>query len=83
MLCPISSDIAYLSQVPGCGKDLQGEKTYNIRYKVCASHLTLPEVDINGSMMRFCQQCARFQPVSDFDALKRSCRERLQKHNQR
>jgi len=70
-------------QVPGCARDLKDEKTYNVRYKVCGEHLTMPQVDINGQEMRFCQQCARFQPISDFDALKRSCRERLQKHNQR
>lgn len=32
---------------------------------------------------RFCQLCGRFQPLSDFDDKRRSCRERLQKHNAR
>eukprot|EP00192_Tetraselmis_astigmatica_P004542 CAMPEP_0117693552 /NCGR_PEP_ID=MMETSP0804-20121206/26945_1 /TAXON_ID=1074897 /ORGANISM="Tetraselmis astigmatica, Strain CCMP880" /LENGTH=499 /DNA_ID=CAMNT_0005507121 /DNA_START=129 /DNA_END=1629 /DNA_ORIENTATION=- len=70
-------------QVPGCQQDLRDMKVYNIRYKVCAEHLTMPEVEIKGEKVRFCQQCARFQPVDEFDSLKRSCRARLEKHNQR
>uniref|UniRef100_A0A061R8W2 Squamosa promoter binding 4 n=1 Tax=Tetraselmis sp. GSL018 TaxID=582737 RepID=A0A061R8W2_9CHLO len=70
-------------QVPNCGKGLKDAKAYNIRYRVCPEHLTAPEVELHGQKMRFCQQCARFQQVGEFDALKRSCRQRLQKHNER
>ncbi|KFM27939.1 Squamosa promoter-binding-like protein 9 [Auxenochlorella protothecoides] len=37
----------------------------------------------NGVRSRFCQQCGRYQPLEDFDDTKRSCRVRLQRHNQR
>ena len=70
-------------QVPGCGKELKEEKSYNMRYKVCGDHLAMSEVEMADGKFRFCQQCARFQPIGDFDGLKRSCRQRLQKHNER
>lgn len=74
----------FLCQVPSCGRDLAPLKLYNIRYKVCADHLVMPEVMMgDGRMQRFCQQCARFQDVTDFDGLKKSCRARLEKHNER
>lgn len=73
-----------MCQIPNCGKELKDEKPYNIRYKVCSAHLNMAEVVIeNGENMRFCQQCARFQLASEFDGLKRSCRARLMKHNER
>eukprot|EP00951_Prasinocladus_malaysianus_P032350 scaffold314724_cov44-Prasinocladus_malaysianus.AAC.1 len=43
----------------------------------------MSEVQMDGNKVRFCQQCAKFQPLEDFDGLKRSCRSRLEKHNQR
>ena len=70
-------------QVPGCEPDAKDMKVYNIRNKVCNVHLGMAEVDIDGAMMRFCRQCARFQPTTEFDGLKRSCRQRLEKHNER
>ena len=33
--------------------------------------------------MRFCQQCGRFQPLSDFEGAKKSCRAKLELHNAR
>jgi hypothetical protein len=69
--------------VIGCGRELKEEKAYNIRYKVCGDHLIAPEVEMAEGKVRFCQQCARFQPMRDFDGLKRSCRQRLQLHNTR
>lgn len=70
-------------QVAGCTSDPNEMKVYHIRNKVCNTHLTMDEVDIDGTMMRFCRQCARFQPVTEFDSMKRSCRVRLEKHNER
>ena len=32
---------------------------------------------------RFCQQCGRFQPLGEFEGLRRSCREKLDAHNAR
>ena len=37
----------------------------------------------DGQLQRFCQQCGRFHPLSAFDGSKRSCRERLDRHNAR
>uniref|UniRef100_A0A7S1SJ13 SBP-type domain-containing protein n=1 Tax=Tetraselmis chuii TaxID=63592 RepID=A0A7S1SJ13_9CHLO len=73
----------FTCQVPGCARDLAPLKLYNIRYRVCGEHLVMPEVSFEGKVQRFCQQCARFQDVGDFDGLKKSCRARLEKHNER
>ncbi len=40
-------------------------------------------MQLRAGERRFCQQCGRFQPLEDFDTNKRSCRERLQRHNAR
>lgn len=37
----------------------------------------------DGQLQRFCQQCGRFHLLSAFDDNKRSCRERLARHNER
>lgn len=42
-----------------------------------------PSIHREGRSQRFCQQCGRFHDVGDFDAAKRSCRARLQRHNAR
>ncbi len=34
----------------------------------------------DGTPHRFCQQCGRFHPLSDFDGERRSCRTMLQRH---
>ena len=36
---------------------------------------------LNGNLMRFCQQCGRFQALAEFDGQKRSCRKKLAAHN--
>ena len=38
---------------------------------------------IDGRHVRFCQQCGRFQPIADFDTGRKSCRKKLESHNQR
>lgn len=40
-------------------------------------------VGLDGELKRFCQQCGRFHPLTAFDENKRSCRERLARHNER
>ncbi|RMZ52284.1 hypothetical protein APUTEX25_001674 [Auxenochlorella protothecoides] len=70
-------------QVEGCGAQLEGLKEYHRRYKVCEYHLKVDCIMRNGVRSRFCQQCGRYQPLEDFDDTKRSCRVRLQRHNQR
>ena len=38
---------------------------------------------LDGCHVRFRQQCGKFQPLSDFDTDRRSCRKKLQIHNSR
>lgn len=38
-------------------------------------------MEINGALVRFCQQCGRFQPLTEFDDSKKSCRKKLGMHN--
>ena len=70
-------------QVEGCGTVLNNARDYHSRYKICEHHLKAPVVLREGREQRFCQQCGKFQDVDEFDADKRSCRERLEKHNAR
>ena len=70
-------------QVDGCTQEVGGHKDYHARYKICETHLKAAVVQKDGRPNRFCQQCGKFQPVEDFDADKRSCRARLDKHNAR
>jgi SBP domain len=43
-------------QVPGCGRDLAGLKEYHQRYRICDTHIKLPQVAKDGRLQRFCQQ---------------------------
>ncbi|KAF5446188.1 hypothetical protein F2P56_031834 [Juglans regia] len=70
-------------QVEGCHVALLNAKEYHRRHKVCDMHSKAPKVVVLGSEQRFCQQCSRFHPVSEFDESKRSCRRRLAGHNER
>ncbi|EFJ14320.1 hypothetical protein SELMODRAFT_28598, partial [Selaginella moellendorffii] len=70
-------------QVEGCQADLSGSKDYHRRHKVCEVHSKTPKNTVNGQEQRFCQQCSRFHLLPEFDEGKRSCRRRLQGHNER
>ncbi|KAK9840856.1 hypothetical protein WJX84_003652 [Apatococcus fuscideae] len=70
-------------QVEGCHKSLSTEKDYYRRYRICEEHLKLSSLLKDGEAQRFCQQCGKFHPLDDFDADKRSCRARLELHNNR
>ncbi len=70
-------------QVDGCNMDLLRLKDYHQRYRICAEHLRSDFVIRDGQKMRFCQQCGKFQSLDSFDLDKRSCRERLRRHNER
>jgi hypothetical protein len=72
-----------ICQVDDCHAPLEGLKDYHQRYRVCDVHLKIEWIEKDGIRLRFCQQCGRFQPLEDFDDMKRSCRARLQKHNAR
>lgn len=68
-------------QVDGCGYSLPKKTAYHTRYRICTYHATLQHMEIGGHLVRFCQQCGRFQDLSDFDGLKKSCRKKLSMHN--
>lgn len=70
-------------QVPGCDRSLHKLRDYYKRYKICPYHLELPCLVVEGQTIRFCQQCGRFQLLSDFEGDRRSCRRKLDKHNER
>lgn len=67
-------------QVKDCEHSLQ-RTVYHKRYRICDYHATLNEMVVNGKVVRFCQQCGRFQDLSEFDGLKKSCRRKLYLHN--
>eukprot|EP00887_Chlorella_sp_A99_P001829 scaffold19.g1829.t1 len=58
-------------QVPGCDRSLHKLRDYYKRYKICPYHLELPSL------------CGRFQLLADFEGDRRSCRTKLNKHNER
>ncbi|KAL1807356.1 hypothetical protein ACET3Z_024346 [Daucus carota] len=70
-------------QVPGCGVDISELKGYHKRHKVCLGCANAISVFIDGENKRYCQQCGKFHILSDFDEGKRSCRRKLERHNNR
>eukprot|EP01023_Acetabularia_acetabulum_P043658 TRINITY_DN4363_c0_g1_i6.p1 TRINITY_DN4363_c0_g1~~TRINITY_DN4363_c0_g1_i6.p1 ORF type:complete len:987 (+),score=130.79 TRINITY_DN4363_c0_g1_i6:174-3134(+) len=66
-----------------CETDLNECSFYFKRYKVCMEHARANFVYFQHYQQRFCNRCGRFHPVKDFDENKRSCRLRLDKHNER
>ncbi|OVA00712.1 Transcription factor [Macleaya cordata] len=72
-----------MCQVDDCRGDLSNAKDYHRRHKVCELHSKTTKALVGKQMQRFCQQCSRFHPLSEFDEGKRSCRRRLAGHNRR
>lgn len=72
-----------MCQVDNCKEDLSAAKDYHRRHKVCEVHSKAVKALVGKQMQRFCQQCSRFHPLSEFDEGKRSCRRRLAGHNRR
>lgn len=72
-----------MCQVDNCREDLSKAKDYHRRHKVCEAHSKASKALLANQMQRFCQQCSRFHPLSEFDEGKRSCRRRLAGHNRR
>ncbi|KAL6185912.1 hypothetical protein ACLB2K_042034 [Fragaria x ananassa] len=70
-------------QVPTCGADIKELKGYHRRHRVCLACANAATVVIDGDSKRYCQQCGKFHVVSDFDEGKRSCRRKLERHNNR
>ncbi|CAK9183441.1 unnamed protein product [Ilex paraguariensis] len=72
-----------MCQVDNCKEDLSNAKDYHRRHKVCEVHSKASKALVGKQVQRFCQQCSRFHPLSEFDEGKRSCRRRLAGHNRR
>nr|XP_043605930.1 squamosa promoter-binding-like protein 7 isoform X2 [Erigeron canadensis] len=70
-------------QVPGCEVDISELKGYHKRHRVCLTCATASCVFLDGTNKRYCQQCGKFHVLSDFDEGKRSCRRKLERHNNR
>ncbi|KAK8548703.1 hypothetical protein V6N13_054518 [Hibiscus sabdariffa] len=70
-------------QVPGCGADITELKGYHRRHRVCLQCANSSTVLIHGETKRYCQQCGKFHLLTDFDEGKRSCRRKLERHNNR
>ncbi|XP_056694111.1 squamosa promoter-binding protein 1-like [Spinacia oleracea] len=70
-------------QADNCTSDMTDAKRYFRRHKVCEFHSKAPVVMVNTKHQRFCQQCSKFEDLSEFDDTKRSCRRRLAGHNER
>ncbi|CAN8259275.1 unnamed protein product [Cochlearia groenlandica] len=72
-----------LCQVDQCTANLTEAKQYYRRHKVCEVHAKASTATVEGVKQRFCQQCSRFHELPEFDEAKRSCRKRLNGHNER
>ncbi|XP_057805979.1 LOW QUALITY PROTEIN: squamosa promoter-binding-like protein 7 [Salvia miltiorrhiza] len=70
-------------QVPGCEADISELKGYHRRHRVCLRCANAGSVLLDGDSKRYCQQCGKFHILSDFDEGKRSCRRKLERHNNR
>ncbi|XP_048624981.1 squamosa promoter-binding-like protein 7 isoform X1 [Brassica napus] len=70
-------------QVPGCEVDISELKGYHRRHRVCLRCANASFVVIDGEDKRYCQQCGKFHVLPDFDEGKRSCRRKLERHNNR
>ncbi|XP_075516537.1 squamosa promoter-binding-like protein 7 [Primulina tabacum] len=70
-------------QVPGCEVDISELKGYHKRHRVCLRCANASTVVLDGENKRYCQQCGKFHVLLDFDEGKRSCRRKLERHNNR
>ncbi|KAH9621826.1 hypothetical protein KSS87_022152 [Heliosperma pusillum] len=70
-------------QVPGCEVDITELKGYHRRHRVCLVCANSVSVLIDAELKRYCQQCGKFHLLPDFDEGKRSCRRKLERHNNR
>lgn len=70
-------------QVPECEADITELKGYHKRHRVCLRCANATHVVLDGLSKRYCQQCGKFHILPDFDEGKRSCRRKLERHNNR
>ena len=74
-------EFSVMCQIEGCTNVC--ETSYYRKYKICQEHGKSPAVSIRGEVVRFCQKCARFHSLVEFDDNRRSCRAMLMQHNRR
>lgn len=60
-------------RVPFCPIDVSTQKTYNSRYRICEEHRAASSIVIDGRRQRFCQMCAKFHDVNEFEGERHSC----------
>lgn len=70
-------------RVPGCLTDVSGMKSFNWRYRICEGHRSASSAVIDGLRVRFCQMCAKFHELTEFQGQKMSCQKKLDDHNAR
>ncbi|ERN18478.1 squamosa promoter-binding-like protein 7 [Amborella trichopoda] len=70
-------------QVTDCEADISELKGYHRRHRVCLRCANATTVILDGQPKRYCQQCGKFHVLQDFDEGKRSCRRKLERHNNR
>ena len=75
-------------KVVGCQYDMEIATVYYQRSRCCPEHAA--EIDISPQLLpgstgrcRFCQKCATFHPLSEFNGKTKSCRKKLLEHNAR
>ena len=56
-------------RVPGCFADVSGMKSFNWRYRICEDHRSAGSVIIDGIRLRFCQMCAKFHELVEFQGI--------------
>ncbi|XP_068659639.1 squamosa promoter-binding-like protein 7 [Aristolochia californica] len=78
-----SATATFRCQVPGCEADISELKGYHRRHRVCLNCANASSVVLDGEQKRYCQQCGKFHLLPDFDEGKRSCRRKLERHNNR
>jgi len=71
-------------KVPGCDQYELPPGVFK-RCHVCRAHATAPSVVLQegAEPTRFCQLCHTFHPLTKYDGMQRSCREKLERHNKR
>jgi len=87
---PLKIIHGYMCVVPGCQTTVDPRpKDRTQRQKVCAAHQAADAVplpargSLQGVIGRFCQRCARLEPMELFEGDKRSCERSLNAHNLR
>ncbi|GIL84157.1 hypothetical protein Vretimale_11124 [Volvox reticuliferus] len=70
-------------KVSGCTSDLASAPKTHQRFRLCNLHIKSPAILVDGVASRFCQQCSRFHPLTEFHGTNRTCRMMLVKNRAR